>query len=604
MCGLSGIFSLNRSVKTIDFVRAHATLAHRGPDDNGILHISPECRIKTKLRRDSRGDFWCEELNGVSNAKVMLAHHRLSILDLSSHGHQPMQHENWTILFNGEIYNYIELRNELLGLGHQFNTDTDTEVLLKAWAEWGEKALDRLNGMWAFCIYDQVEERLFLSRDRFGEKPLYWSTHHQTLYFASELKFFKTLIPLNLNEARADDYLLRCQIDHTDETLFSGVFQVKPGTLLTFDLGSLRYREFRYWNLPECSVASTRSFGDTCDEFSQLMQSAILMRLRSDVPVGLLLSGGLDSSAIAGILNDSDSVSTIHSYSAVFTDKRFSEQENIEFALHRNRKLESKFISYGPEEALERLPQMLWTQDHPVRSLASFSQYRLHQSIRSDAKVGVVLSGQGADELFAGYSRYNQLYLVSLLLKGQLYRFASEWDALHQYDGLSMSAIGQNLIRSVYSLVKARKIGQVVAQGLYFWQKEQLFGSALPEYLRYEDRNSMAASVESRLPFLDHRLAEFAMTLPDSFKVEKGVRKRLMRSALSDTVPQEIVADRVKKGFVSPQLAWQQTEPMSQWLNDNYDVPSFVKHSKKNHIDPWFRWRVACFNQWRSIFGV
>ncbi len=596
--------SLDRSVQTIDFVRAHATLAHRGPDDNGIIYSSPECRINTKLRQDSRGNFWSEELNELPNGNLMLAHHRLCILDLSSHGHQPMEHENWTILFNGEIYNYIELRNELVTLGYQFYTDTDTEVLLKAWAEWGEKALARLNGMWALCIYDRVEERLFLSRDRFGEKPLYWSTHHQTLYFASELKFFKSLTPLKLNEERAHDYLLRCQIDHTDETLFSNVLQVKPGTLLTFDLGSLQFKEYKYWNLPESSTDSTLSFEDTCQKFSELLRSAVAIRLRSDVPVGLLLSGGLDSSAIAGILNDSASVCNVHSYSAVFSDKRFSERENIEFALSRNQKLENAFISYDPEEALEQLPHMLWAQDHPVRSLASFSQYRLHQSVRSDAKVGVVLSGQGADELFAGYSRYNQLYLVSLLLKGQLYRFASEWNALHRHDGMSTSAIAQDLIRSVYSLVKTKKIGQVVSQGLSFWQKGQLFGSALPEYLRYEDRNSMAASIESRLPFLDYRLAEFAMTIPDSFKVERGVRKRLMRSALSDIVPQVIVADRVKKGFISPQLAWQQTQPMSNWLSDNFDVPPFVKHSKRNRIDPWFRWRVACFNQWRSIFDV
>lgn len=604
MCGISGFVSLDRSVSTIDYVRGHATLAHRGPDDNGIVYLSPEYKLSCKLNKDSSGNFWNEVLNDLPNGKALLGHHRLSILDLSDHGHQPMRHENYTLLFNGEIYNYVELREELISLGQKFITDSDTEVLLKAWAQWGEKALAKLNGMWAFCIYDEVNERLVLSRDRFGEKPLYWAKQKQTIYFASELKFFKSLIPLRLNVLLANDYLVNCQIDHTDQTLFSDIYQVKPGALLTFDLSNLKYKETRYWDLSKYSVEAKRSFEETCAEFLQLLESAVSIRLRSDVPVGVMLSGGLDSNAIAGVLNYMVSEKNINSYSAIFEDKRFSEREYIELALDKNQKLKNTYISYGPEEALEQLPHLLWIQDHPVRSLAVFSQYRLHQKIRSDNHVGVVLSGQGADELFAGYAQYNNYYLAASLLQSEYHRFVSELSALHYNDNISIAKIFWNLTKIFFSLSRNKSIGEVASDGLYFWQKDQLFVSALPEYLRYEDRNSMAASVESRIPFLDHRIAEFAMTIPDAFKIDKGVRKKIMRTALQNIVPKQIINDRVKKGFISPQLAWQEVGPLNKWLINNFELPQFLDKSAKNLTDPWFKWRVACFNQWRSVFDV
>lgn len=601
MGGISGSISVDRSVRTIEFVKAHQAIAHRGTEYNKLYYFAPEGDINCTLTFDSQLNLWNQQLNDLPNGRIILGQHCQSYQDASFYGYEVLQHEHWTLLLDGEIYNKTELRNELLKLGYNLKTLTDAEALLMAWAEWGEKALSKINGVWAFCIYDQVNDRLYLSRDRFGEKPLYWTIYKQTLLFASELKFFKRLVPLRLNDARAHDYLVKCQIDHSNETLFSGVFQVIPGTVLTFDTVNLSRREFRYWNLSDCSLDKDRSYGDSCYEFLQLLDSAI--RIRSDIPIGILLSGGLDSSAIAGFLNDNDSISKIHSYSAVFTDKRFSEQENIELVLQRNRKLENNFISYGPEEALEQLPDMLWTQDHPIRSLAPFSQYKLHQFIHSDSHAGVVLSGTGADGLFGGFSMYNHLYLVSLLIKGQYYRFVSETYSLLQLNGMPASSISIDVIRTIYALVRDKNIANVAAEGLCFWQRKGLFGSALPEYLRYEDRNSMAVSTTSRFPFLDYRLAEFAMTIPDSFKVQNGVRKRLMRTALVDVVPQEILADRVKKGFISPQLMWQQTEPMNNWINNNFDIPSFAVQSRKKS-NPWYRWRVACFNQWRSIFEV
>lgn len=605
MCGLSGIVSRDQSVSTENFIISHATLAHRGPDGNGIRYIAPGLQVNCSLTLDSKGFLWNENLNDLPNAKVLLGHHRLSILDLSVNGYQPMQYKKWTILFNGEIYNYLEIRAELISLGYIFKTETDTEVLLKAWAEWGEIGISKLNGMWAFCIYDEYEDKMYFSRDRFGEKPLYWSIHHQTLYFASELKFFKGLIPFSVNQTCANEFLLRNKIDHTDQTMFSGIYQIKPGVLLTIDLKNFKHREFRYWNLPDCKVNTKRNFEDTCNEFLELLKSSIKIKLRSDVPYGLMLSGGLDSGAIAGILNDMDNTSIVRSYSAVFSDKKFSEKDNIELILSRNKNLESKFISYDSEEALEKLPQLIWSQDHPVRSLASFSQYKIYQSIKLDSKVGVVLGGQGADELFAGYSKYNHLYLNTLLLKVKLYDFVLEWNALRQKNCLSSYEIMRNLAFSISSILRFGNFKQVVSNGLTLWQTEQLLNSALPEYLRYEDRNSMAASIESRLPFLDYRLVEFAMTLPDSFKVEKGIRKRVMRSALINTVPNEVVNDRVKKGFISPQLEWQQIDPMKKWLKNNFEVPQFsMNNSMKLLKDPWFKWRVACFNQWCSVFDL
>ena len=550
-------------------------LRHRGPDDEGDF-VSPEFAAGFR---------------------------RLSILDLSDRGRQPMADESgrYLLVFNGEIYNYRELRKELEGLGWSFRTATDTEVLLKAYLQWGEACLGRLNGMFAFLLWDRHEKELFGARDRFGEKPLFYTVVGKTHHFASEIK---ALFPLLGRVPQGDrgvirEYLQFGRADFSTHTFFEGIHSFPPAH--AFRLRDDRLEIRRYWRLEPGDGFR----GDPVAEFRELFLDSIRLRTRSDVPVGTCLSGGVDSGSIvcglARVLGTETGAVSRKTFTA-----SFREYDESLLVAELNAASGSVGFSVTPEPAgLEILEEMLWYHDEPFHSLAAYASYEVMRLARREGVV-VLLNGQGADELFAGYPKFIPYYLLSLLAGGKA---AAARETLRQtgaLTGRSTWALGlealklwvQGFLSDTAPLrARARWLRHREARSRFFLSEElacappppasldpqemlgdplkrrlveEIRGTYLPLYLRVEDRNSMAHSLESRLPFLDHRLAELAFSVPSRCLMQAGYNKALLREAMRGILPESVRARREKFGFPVPQKRWLRTrlsEPLRELID-------------------------------------
>jgi len=638
MCGITGLANLNQTMSLGDYYATHLRLRHRGLDDEGFFVVH-EAGAGFYRGDDTIPEFGTlPHIRQVRAAQVVLGHRRLSIIDLSPGGHQPMcdVRGRYTIVYNGEIFNYIELREELEGLGHRFNTQSDTEVLLAAFAQWGPRGFNRLNGMWALAIYDASERKLILSRDRFGIKPLYYAFHNGTLYFGSEVKFLLPyLASLRINEARAMEYLVHNLVDHHVETMFEDVYQLLPAHYAVLDRTGLS--QSAYWHLPDQQVELT--LDAACEQLQQLLTSAVALRLRSDVPIGSLLSGGLDSTTIVCIvrqlLDQQDADNTFEFFSAVFKEESFSERRYIEDTVVQTG-MPIHWIYPDPERLLETLPQLLYHQEFPFRSLAVYSQWEIMRHVRQTPTV-VLLNGQGSDEVFAGYTAHHYALIAEYLRRVRPAKAWTETCALTKAREISLI---QAIVGSLRELIKGSALkGLVRYRPLPYlnrpyrpatagvWQHDvfrnalarNLTFSALPEYLRYEDRNSMAFTLESRLPFMDYRLVEWAMSLPLDLKVDRAISKRVLREMARPLIPLSVTGRRDKMGFVSPQELWQHNVLKSAldtvFEQDLCAIFPFLNNERTNriyqayqsgHNNHWtWVWRVACMYWWhRAWWGA
>ncbi len=519
-------------------------------------------------------------------AGVNLAHRRLAIIDPEPAANQPFLNGGCALVFNGAIYNYRALRAELAGDGAVFHTDSDTEVLLAAWQKWGHGVTEHLRGMWAFALYDEAKNEVFCSRDRFGIKPFYYRETAESFAFASEIKQF-TVLPgwqAVANRARLVDFLLLGLLDHTAETMFEGVLQLPPGHNLVVDLAARTVSISRYYSLAEATREPFEGdYAAAQAAFREVLGAAVDEQLRADVPVGSCLSGGLDSTAIVSLvhqkLTDQPGARQL-TVSSCSHDKRTDEQEYID-AVVQELGLESHKVWPEKEALLEALPQIAWMQDEPFPSTSMFAQWCVFEGAR-DSGAKVMLDGQGADEILAGYNGVYGVYLAGLLRKGRFATCAREWRAFRREGGVSggilmaytlMELVPRGMkatlrawgTKGLWGLVRQPKayrktsLRQLYAQPVKTMREyaiSLLEATSLPKLLHFEDRDSMAFSVEARVPFLDHRLVELALRLPPEYKLRGGLTKAVMRDALAGVMPEKVRQRRGKLGFETPESIW------------------------------------------------
>lgn len=563
MCGIAGIINLDGKPLGEDLLKSMADAeAHRGPDDSGVFVAG------------SAG----------------LGHRRLSIIDLSKDAHQPMPNEDSRIFIvhNGEVYNYVELAEELKALGHTFRSRSDTEVILHAYEEWGEDCLKRFNGMWAFAILDLKNGVLFASRDRFGVKPFYYYLDDKIFAFSSEIKALlrHPAIVKKPNDRAIFTYLASGYgyMDTSDETFFKGIRQLKPAHYLKLGIKDGKIVQRRYWDIDPAKKTVVKDENDVYREFLRLFRDSVKLRLRSDVPVGVSLSGGLDSSSIACVTAALTDGSRIESFSSCFDEKEYDEREFIKPVLEKTGS-KANFIFTRPEDLFGELDRIIWHQEEPYSTMSIFPQWSVMKLAREKG-VKVLLTGQGGDETLGGYDKY-YYYLFADLLYSLKWRKAAEEIRLYREIknagggvlGEAMKIIASNAVpmfvkkalpgsgslpdymnrdfagHDMTRIFTEKKFGSILNNDLY----NALKISPLPSLLHIDDRSSMAHSVESRAPFLDYRLVEFLFSLGPEFKIREGRTKYVLRQSLKGILPEEVRTRRDKMGFATPLEHWFRT---------------------------------------------
>ncbi len=607
MCGIVGGVSLKVSYDfKLEVGRMSESIAHRGPDGSGIY-------IDERRR-------------------VCFGHRRLAILDLSELGHQPLKIDNYIITYNGEIYNYLELRVELESIGVQFYSQTDTEVVLKAYIQWGDTCVSKFNGMWSFAIYNELNHKIFCSRDRFGIKPFYYTLHQDRLYFASEIKAFLVLDHWvsKLNLDRAYDFLSNSLISHTPETLLDGVWELRGGHNLTINIDQGTFFTQQYYSCYlNQQTFSIKSEKDHTSDFEKLLRDAVRISLRSDVKVGSALSGGLDSSTIVAIVNEqltaNNDANKQECVSAVYTesDKTIDESYYID-ALALEKQIHVHKVQPNWEHLMANIDKMLWHQDEPVPTLSIYAQYAVFEEA-SRRGLTVMLDGQGADEILGGYESFYIGYFNELIRSNPILVLPALTGYLLNHRKLPTPKIwykylfspgnqnwfNQNFTNNVKPYIRRKKSS---VRGM---SEDYLEHFGLHSLLKYEDRNSMAFSIESRVPFLDFRVVEYSLALPTQLKINKGIRKYILREAFRKILPNSIYLRFDKLGFPTPQERWsiENVDIVTKMLFDTvYGMPEIfntkiydnskemIKSGNKDFI--YLAWRIILFGKWMKLFKV
>lgn len=596
MCGIAGIVA-SKGFDPAILVNMTQLIRYRGPDGFGFAFARPGERADVEIiHNETRRPADPHPVIGLGNR-------RLAILDVSTAGNQPMQVDQGahTITFNGEIYNYKEIREELERSGYKFRSHTDTEVILRSYQQWGPECLQRFNGMWAFAIWDRSKQRLFCARDRFGVKPFYYAVYGGNFYFASEIKQIlqATGMPRVANPRTSLHFLEWGLLDHSSETFFEGVHQLLGGHSLTLEpFGPLSPQIQRYWELrTEPRLDLTDEAG--INEFRGFFESAVNLRLRSDVPVGISLSGGLDSSAVACKAKEIAPETRFQTFSACFDDARIDEREYVLAVLTAINGVGHTTFPQG-RAFWDNLNTIVYHQDEPVGSTSVFAQWCVMAEARAQS-VPVILGGQGGDEALCGYQKYQFFYWWHLFRHGNP-RFLREsflWarqGTSSYWTWTSATRYLPGVFQAPFSLTKRicteemrllsheAQPGLGSARTIEERQKTDLTYSSIPALLHHEDRTSMAHSVESRLPFLDFRLVEFLVRCPPSFKLRDGWSKWLLRKALVKTLPEKIRLRRTKLGFDTPEASWMQLGLQNghrrAWENPTLRMKRFIDGAK------------------------
>lgn len=558
MCGILGFVNRNKKLTGDVFIKALSQLSHRGPDDAGIYQEGNLC----------------------------LGHRRLSIIDLSDNAHQPMSDiiNNITIVFNGEIYNYIELKATLEKYGHNFKTKSDTEVLLKAYAHWGVDCLRHLNGMWSFCIYDASKKILFFSRDRFGVKPFYYIFQKSIFSFSSEPKAILSLLPEEriLNESTLYDFLMYGKLYEDNKSFYKNICSLASANCGIYNLNNNNLKIWEYWNYPDKCSNSTGHSKDM-DEFNHLFNDAVKIRLRSDVEVGITLSGGLDSSAILGAM--SNHLSDVKCYTSVYPDSKGESVWARKVTDHYGLRLIE--VEASRENWISELENIYWHMDGPGYSPAVYPSKKIMDYASSNG-TKVIIEGQGADEELGGYPQYCIKYLNSLLMNpiesgainSKFMKFSNSlrnviatfglkvvlmwylretFPALkkikHLYTGAGLSLLSEEYAAQ-YKNNQFKDIDLYQSDKVNNMLINDHSKSILPGLLHYGDIISMSASVEARQPFLDYRLVEWLFNKCSDIKINNGETKWLLRQYLKRINLNFIAERKDKQGYPTPIDNW------------------------------------------------
>jgi asparagine synthase (glutamine-hydrolysing) len=593
MCGIAGIVKYKNS--TVDIVSAaiamNNAIRHRGPDGEGFLAIKENEEI-CLFGKDTRMEIASssilqrpvKSITECNDATAILAHRRLKIIDITPTGHQPMCNtdKSMWITYNGEIYNYIELREELKKSGYSFHTTSDTEVILAAYAKWGNDCVNHFNGMWSFVIYNKQKKTLFASRDRFGVKPFYYIKNENCFAFASEQKALLAsgLVQFKPNNKAIFDYLVFLSMESEEEGMFTGILELMPSHSMEVNLHTGELKKWRYYSLPFSNEYDRKGFNrEQCvEKIKDLITDAVKLRLRADVEVGSCLSGGMDSSSIVGIINQTKH-SGLNTFTVSFDDPEFNEgnwAKIVSDYVHSNVHL----VTPKSEELVRDLRNLIYCQDIPIWSTSTYAQYRVMQLIK-EANIKVVLDGQGGDEMFAGYENYFFYHLEGELknngrssFKREIKEIGDQYPVGREFFKRRVLAVLPSGIGARAKFLKHQELPYLkkdfIAENKYRLQLHQdkanslnealhndFSGLLLKSYLKCEDRCSMWHSVESRTPFSDDiNLIEYVFSLPSKYKIENGKLKALMRDSMKGITPQQILDRKDKKGYKTPNRIW------------------------------------------------
>jgi asparagine synthase (glutamine-hydrolysing) len=578
MCGIAGIIQPNSSSYNKEHLKKMTdALAHRGPDGEGL---------------------W-QNVSG----SVLLGHRRLSIIDLSEAGNQPMHyHDRYTLIHNGEIYNYIELKEELKKKGYLFRSQTDTEVIAAAYDYWQEDCVDHFDGMFSFAIWDEKEKELFAARDRFGEKPFFYHFDRKQLLFASEMKaLWAAGIKRTPNQKMLFNFIT---IGYTDnptepgETFFENISKLSAATTLKYSTGDNQLLLEKYWDIDTNKLNKKITDAEAIEQFNYLFTTSVKRRLRSDVPIGTSLSGGLDSSSVVCTINELQTTlrqaqdDKPQTFTAIFPG--FEKDESVfSIQVADQFNLQQFTVSLSATGMINDWEKLCHYQEEPFGSASIYAQYKVCE-LAKQHNIKVLLDGQGADETLAGYNKYYKWYWQELFRNRKLFRSkelkaAKEMNVPERFGFKNMIASyfpafatvtleNQYLLKAIRHEDLAKDFVKLQSKEAYYTTPDHFtlngvlhFNTCthgLEELLRYADRNAMAHGREIRLPFLSHELVEFIFSLPANFKIRNGWTKWLLRKMMEKRLPPEITWRRDKVGFEPPQKKWMENKQVQEMIQE------------------------------------
>jgi len=636
MCGIAGIilkqkvnFNLNQKI-----VAMTDALSHRGPDGEGFILAGDQIitpHFNTLKQNYNRADINYIPKTSVQhsdlNSFLAFGHRRLSIIDLSETGHQPMCNANgktW-ITFNGEIYNYLEIKADLKKNGHSFISESDTEVVLAAYKEWGFNCVERFNGMWSFCIYDSEKQLCFASRDRLGVKPFYYINDNNLLAFSSEQKAFikAELIAAKINNNALHNYLINGLLETNSTNFFEGINELMPGNNLVFNLKTQELKITTYYNLTEhITLTNDRlSEKELIDKIAYTFENSVKLRLRSDVEVGTCLSGGIDSSALAVTISEITK-QPLYCFTSIFKNQSINEEH---FADSVANKIKAKHFKVEPtlEGFLEEIDSLIYSQDVPIWDTSTYAQYKVMELAKKN-NIKVVLDGQGADELFGGYhhhflAKWNNLFSQGHFMSGLNEILASKKTISNPLQFFLKERIKQKKYfnkKHFNQFFKPEFLNssEIKNPSVYFNSVneqlvEDIYQTRLKSFLKCEDRCGMWHSVESRTPFADDiELINLLFSFNGNKKIKNGVSKYLLREVVKNKLPEEIYKRYDKKGFETPMQQWMQKlrpQLLSEIKAANFD---FVNQNELEKTDPTnsfqnkLLFKLFVLSRWQKLF--
>ncbi|MFI5145388.1 MAG: asparagine synthase (glutamine-hydrolyzing) [Ignavibacteria bacterium] len=608
MCGISGIFNINGApVDEQKLIKMNELIHHRGPDGQGVF---------------------------VDN-NLGIGSNRLAIIDLRKIADQPMYDASgrYVIVYNGEIFNYVEVRAELVAKGYKFNNNSDTEVILNAYIEYGENCLEKLNGMWSFAIWDKQERKLFCSRDRYGIKPFYYYKDNNIFIFGSEIKQLLYLgVPKIPDEEIIYDYLVFNFIDHTEKCFFKNIYKLPAGHYI--NASDKTFEVKRWYNLSTEKDNHTES-KQLISKFGEMLHDSVRLRLRSDVEVGSCLSGGLDSTSIVclmhDILKEENKTANQKTYTACYDDKEIDERKYVEEVIKQTSSTKY-YLFPDSNELLEDFDKLVYHQDEPFNSSSIFSQWCVFKKIH-ETKIKVVLDGQGSDEILLGYFSFFPFFLKRRMINP--ISFLNEY-----FRGIATSQLGFSKFSANfayfntpfirYKHVKNEALKVINQDFLNSFDRKGLFhrmngaknleinrlanlwNISLPSLLRYEDKNSSAFSVEARLPFLDHRLVELIFSLPFQLLIKNGWTKYILRESMKNKIPDDIRLRKGKLAFSVPQKRWfgEIKQNVENTFGDGFVSSRYLDRSGVNNLlhgsigNDKLLFRAYALERWMRVFEI